>query len=292
MPEVYECHGHLMMDGADFSSARERHRNGVDEPALRAALSALRDAGVTWYRDGGDAWGVSALGRKLAGEYGIECVTPVFATHKNGYYGSIVGRGFEDAGEFRHRVGELKAAGGDFVKIMLSGIITFKSWGDLSCPGLKPDEIRELVTIAHGEGYAVMVHVNGPETIRAAAEAGVDSVEHGYFADAAALEAMAENHTLWVPTLAATEAFVGRTGIDRAVAEATLARQLDALRIGMEMGIDIAAGSDSGAVGVPHGAGTVREYELLARAGLTRERIDEANKKLRERFSSRSREKA
>ena len=289
MSGLYECHAHALMDGADFRAARERHRNGVDEAAVRAALAGLRDAGVTWYRDGGDAYGVSALGRELAGEYGIECVTPVFATHKNGYYGGIVGRGFDDVREFRLRLRELKEAGGDFVKIMLSGIITFKSWGDLSCPGLEPGEIRELVKIAHGEGCAVMVHCNGPETIRAAALAGADSVEHGYFADAAALEAMAENHTLWVPTLAATEAFVGRPGIDRAVAEATVARQRDALRAGRELGIDIAEGSDSGAVGVPHGAGAVREYELLARAGLTGTEIEEANEKLRERFSSRSR---
>ena len=287
MSGLYECHGHLMMDGADFSAARERHKNAVDETAVRAALAGLRDAGVTWYRDGGDAYGVSALGREIAGEYGIECVTPVFAAHKNGYYGGIVGRGFDDAKGFRQLVRELGAAGGDFVKIMLSGIITFRSWGDLSCPGLEADEIRELVKIAHGEGYAVMVHCNGPGTIRAAALAGADSMEHGYFPDAAALEAMAENNTLWVPTLAATEAFIGREGIDRAVAETTVARQLEALRAGRAMGIMIAAGSDSGAVGVPHGPGIRREYELLAQAGLTPAEIDAANKKIREVFTPR-----
>lgn len=289
MQGYYECHGHLMMDGEDFSAARERHKNGVDTVALRAALEALRRAGVTYFRDGGDAYGVSALGREMAQEYGLEIVTPVFAIHKKGRYGAIVGREYDDLASFRQRVRELKDAGGDFVKIMLSGIITFRSWGHLSCPGLEAEEIGELVRIAHGEGFRVMVHCNGPETIRAAALAGVDSVEHGYFGDAAALEAMAEHDTIWVPTVAAVEAFVGRDGIDRSVAEKTVSEQLKSLETARSLGISVAAGSDSGAVGVPHGAGTLREYELLAMAGFTPEEIEAANKKLREEFSPRKR---
>ena len=77
MAALYECHGHIMMDGADFSAARERHRYGVDRPAVESALAALRDAGVVYFRDGGDAWGVSVLGRELAPAYGIEYVTPL-----------------------------------------------------------------------------------------------------------------------------------------------------------------------------------------------------------------------
>ena len=72
MNGLFECHGHVMMDGADFSSARERHRNGVDRAAVESALAALREAGVVYFRDGGDDWGVSVLARSLAPEYGIE----------------------------------------------------------------------------------------------------------------------------------------------------------------------------------------------------------------------------
>ena len=45
----------------------------------------------------------------------------------------------------------------------------------------------------------------------------MDSVEHGYFADSAALEAMLKNHVIWVPTPAATETFIGREGFDSSV---------------------------------------------------------------------------
>ena len=37
---LYECHGHIMMDGEDFSRARERHRAGIDRPAVERALAA------------------------------------------------------------------------------------------------------------------------------------------------------------------------------------------------------------------------------------------------------------
>ncbi|MBR4928691.1 MAG: amidohydrolase family protein [Oscillospiraceae bacterium] len=287
MISSYECHGHLMMDGTDLASARKRHRNGVDTEALRVSLDALRAAGITYFRDGGDAYGVSVVGREIAPEYGIEVVTPVFAIHKHGYYGSIVGRDFVDIASFRRRIEEVRKAKGDFVKLMLSGIITFRTYGELSCEGLDPGEIKEIVHIAHCEGYSVMAHVNGERTIRAAAAAGVDSVEHGYFADQETMEIMADKQIIWVPTLAAVEAFIGREGIDRAVAEKTLDEQIDRITRARTMKIPVAAGSDSGAVGVPHGTGTLREYELLAGTGLTPDEIQSSNRLLRKKFTSR-----
>ena len=133
-----------------------------------------------------------------------------------------------------------------------------------------------------------MAHVNGSDTVRAAALAGVDSIEHGYFADEDAMQIMAEKQIVWVPTLAAVEAFIGREGISSAVAERTLDEQLNCLSKARDMGVSIAAGSDSGAVGVPHGKGTIREHELLARTGCTEEETYRANKLLAGRFTGRA----
>ena len=281
---LYECHGHLMMDGADFSAARRRHAAGVVLSEVEESLTALRDAGVTYFRDGGDALGVSAAARALAPDWGIEYATPVFAMHKNGRYGSIVGRGFGSIAEYRALVTEAKAARCDFIKLMFSGIITFKAYGELSCPGLEAQEIRELVHIAHGEGFAVMAHVNGPDTVLAAIEAGTDSIEHGYFMDDACLSALAASESIWVPTVAATAAFVGRAGFDPDVTAETVERQKAAVRRAYALGARIASGSDSGAVGVPHGAGTVTEYGLLRGAGVPDEAITAANALLRGKF--------
>lgn len=284
---LYECHGHTLMDGTDFRTARDRHKNGVDVPAVRAALDALRQSGVAYFRDGGDNLGVSLCARALAGAYGITYRTPAFAIHKAGHYGGIVGKAWRDLAEYRARVAEAKAAGCDFIKLMFSGIITLNGYGELSCPGLNAEEIAALVEIAHGEGFAVMAHVNGAETVRAAVEAGTDSIEHGYFMDDACLEALAASDAIWVPTVAAMDAFIGRAGFDESTARRTVEAQLAAIRRAAAMGVRIAAGSDSGAVGVAHGAGTRTEYRLLHAAGLTDAQIENASRALAERFQRR-----
>ena len=284
---LYECHGHTLMDGADFREARRRHAAGVDETAVRAALDALRQAGVGWFRDGGDNLGVSLRARELAGEYGITYRTPAFAIHKAGHYGGIVGKAWRDLTEYRALVAEAKAAGCDFIKLMFSGIITFYNYGELSCPGLSAEEIAALVEIAHGEGFAVMAHVNGADTVRAAVEAGTDSIEHGYFMDDACLDALAASDAVWVPTVAATAAFVGRPGFSEDAARKSVETQLAMIRRAAAMGVPVASGSDSGAVGVPHGAGTRTEYAFLRAAGLTDEQIKTADRALAERFQRR-----
>ena len=117
---------------------------------------------------------------QLAGEYGIRYVTPAFAIHRAGRYGGIVGRGYTTLGEYRALVAQASVLGADFIKLMFSGILDFAEYGTISCPPLPTEEIRELVRIAHGEGFAVMAHVNGSDAIRADLEAGTDSIEHGY----------------------------------------------------------------------------------------------------------------
>ena len=281
---LYECHGHALMDGADFRAARDRHANGVDLPAVRACLAKLRDAGVGYVRDGGDNLGVSLAAREIAGEYGITYRSPAFAIHKKGRYGGIVGRAWSDLREARTLIAEAKAAGADFIKLMLSGVITFINYGELSCPSLAPEEIAALSEIAHGEGFAVMAHVNGADAVKAAVDAGIDSIEHGYFLDDACLRAMADAGTFWVPTVAATHAFIGRQGFDEAVSRRTVETQLAMVRNAAELGVSVAAGSDSGAVGVPHGAGTETEYRLLCSAGVTETQLKTANRALAERF--------
>ena len=84
---------------------------------------------------------------------------------------------------------------------MISGLMDFDRFGVLTEEGLDPKEIRELIHIAHDEGMAVSAHCNGAKTAIAAAEAGLDSVEHGAYLNDEALAAMTEAGTGWVPTL-------------------------------------------------------------------------------------------
>ena len=174
-----ECHAHMIMDGVNYKKAIGLHKDGVNEQAVRAHLKAYQKAGVRFVRDGGDFAGVSKRARELAGEYGIDYRTPVFAIHKEGHYGSIVGKSFRDMKEFHQRVLEAKKEGADFIKIMTTGLLDFENHGQITGTPLPACEVKEMVHIAHEEGFAVMSHTNGVYGARAAIEAGIDSLEHG-----------------------------------------------------------------------------------------------------------------
>jgi hypothetical protein len=220
-----ECHGHIFMDGSNYKDAMNLHRNGVVKDIIQSRLKALSAAGVTYYRDGGDILGASAFARSAAADWGIEYRSCIFATHKKGSYGGIVGHGFSDPKEFSALVLRAKAEKADFIKLMISGIMDFQTFGGLTGGGLELTEIPELIKIAHGEGFRVMSHTNGADRIKAALEAGVDSIEHGYFMDDECISLLAETGAVWVPTLAAAAGFIGREGFTPGIAERNAAYQ-------------------------------------------------------------------
>ena len=121
-----------------------------------------------------------------------------------------------------------------------------------------------LVHIAHEEGFAVMAHANGADTVLAAAEAGVDSVEHGAYLDGEALAAMQEAGTVWVPTLSTIGNLRGTGRFDEAAVEAILESALQNVSAFAAMGGLLAPGTDAGAWAVPHGSMT--EFSLLESA--------------------------
>ena len=260
----WDCHIHIVLDGADWKSAIARHREGVDQGWIRRQLEGYQAAGFTYLRDGGDRWGVGQQARALAGEYGIVYRTPLSPLCKAGHYGGFIGTRFADLREFAQLVQEKRQQGADFVKIMISGLMDFDHFGVLSEEGLPSEEIRELIHIAHEEGFAVMAHANGSRTVEAAAMAGVDSVEHGAYLDGQALAAMAENGTVWVPTLSTIGNLRGKGRFDDGAVQAILDSAMDNVRRYAALGGFIAPGTDAGAWAVPHGSLT--EYALLEQA--------------------------
>ena len=105
---------------------------------------------------------------------------------------------------------------------------------------------------------------NGARTMEAAAVAGVDSIEHGAYADADALQAMKEAGTVWVPTLSTVGNLRGKGRFDEGAVQKILASALENVAIFAAMGGHLAPGTDAGAWEVPHGSLT--EYELLNEA--------------------------
>ena len=263
--EMYaDCHIHMVLDGLDWRAAIRRHEKEPDLGFIRAALEAYRAGGFTYLRDGGDRWGVGAAARELAPGYGITYRTPLAPLHKAGHYGGFIGRRFADLEEFTALAKETAEAGGDFLKIMISGLMDFSRPGVLTEPGLDPAEIRALITAARDLGLSVMVHGNGDAQVEAAARAGAASVEHGAYLGEAALTAMAEMGTVWVPTLSTIGNLRGKGRYPDPAVEAILAGAMENVRRFAAMGGLIAPGTDAGAWAVPHGG--TQEYALLAQA--------------------------
>ena len=264
-----DCHMHMVLDGVNWKSAIARHENAPEEAFIRQALQTYRDLGYTYLRDGGDRWGVGAKARALAPEYGITYRTPLAPLCKVGHYGAFIGTVFENASDFARLVVKTRENGGDFIKIMISGLMDFHQFGVLTEEGLPAGEIAQLIHIAHEEGMSVMVHANGAETVTAAAEAGVDSVEHGAYLDKNALEAMRDFGVVWVPTLSTVGNLLGKGRFPDEQVEKILASALENVSRFAAMGGLLAAGTDAGAWSVPHGCAT--EEAHLAKAGVGEE---------------------
>lgn len=258
-----ECHAHIIMDGVNYRQAIDLHRNGPDDNVIREHLKIYQDRGIIFVRDGGDALGVSARAKELAPEYGIDYRTPVFAIHKEGHYGSIVGKSFSTMLEFHKRVLEAKEQGADFIKIMTTGLLDFNAHGAITGTPLDAAEVKEMVHIAHEEGMAVMSHTNGTYGVQAAVEAGVDSLEHGNYMNEESLTMLSESHTVWVPTLVTVRNLLG----DGRYADETLKPIIETaeenVRKSFGLGVKVAPGSDAGAYRVLHGQGIQDEMQAF-----------------------------
>lgn len=261
-----ECHAHVIMDGKNYKAAVSLHKDGVKDAPIREHFKAWQEAGVTFVRDGGDALGVSARARELAPEYGIDYRTPLYAIHKKGHYGGIVGHAFCDRAEYRELVRRAKEEGADFTKIMISGIMEFDSFGVLNEEGLTPEEIRWMIEAAHDMDMKVMAHGNGDRAVRAALEAGVDTLEHGNYLEQDTLDLLAESKTIWIPTLAPTGNLLGCGRYPDEQVRKILERQMGCIRYAFAKGARLGLGSDAGAYLVPHGQGLLDEYAYMQQA--------------------------
>lgn len=270
-----ECHAHIFMNGYDYRKAVRDHKEVPNETLIREHLQAYADRGITFIRDGGDNLGVSALAKKLASEYNIDYRTPIFAIHKKGHYGGIVGKGFDTMKEYAELVCQAKVQGADFIKVMTTGIMDFDTDGHITGEALTGSEVREMVHIAHEEGMAVMAHTNGDGPVLDAVEAGVDSVEHGNYMGRETIQALADSDTVWVPTAVTIANLVGSGRFDDGVIAQIQEKARERIAFAFETGAKVGLGSDAGAYRVLHGKGIEDEYRLFLETVGDPERVDD-----------------
>ena len=281
-----DCHIHMVLDGVYWKDSIAAHRAGTRDDIIRPRLEDYALRGITYLRDGGDAYGAGERARQLAPEYGITYRTPTFNMCLKGRYGAFIGRSFETLADYRTLVAEVKRRKGDFIKLMISGLMDFDHYGVITSEPLTLSQMKELFKIAHGEGFSVMAHANGATTVKHAIEAGVDSVEHGAYLDHEAVAMLAETGVVWTPTLVTIGNLIGCGRYPDAVLKPLLKLQMDNAAECVRLGGRIALGSDAGAYRVYHGQGALDEYALLRQAlgDGTDDVLTEGERYIRERF--------
>jgi imidazolonepropionase-like amidohydrolase len=164
--------------------------------------------------------------------------------------------------------------GVDLLKISVSGGIAGENEA-IADPQMEPEEIRAVTGVAHARGKKVAAHAGPPRVIELAVECGVDTIEHGYFLDQAAVQAMVEHGTWLVPTVNVSRAteFYSRIGApDWMVARALEAgeRHWAALKQAIADGVLIAMGTDMMPQEPFDGTSvTARELEFYVEAGMS-----------------------
>ncbi len=256
-----DLHIHMILDGVYFRDAIDAQKLRPNDSLIRARLEQYRAQGVTFLRDGGDAWGVCLRAKELAREYGIDYRCPAFPIHKRGHYGGFIGRGYDTFEDYLGLLAEAEKQGADFIKLMISGLIDFSKPDTLTQESLEGEEIIRLIETAHRRGFAVMVHANGDQAVNAALEAQVDSVEHGAYLSEETLLRL--KHTLWVPTLSTIGNLIGSGRYPDAVLIPLLRQQQEKVLFVASHGGLIGLGSDAGAFRVQHGKAVQDERGYL-----------------------------
>lgn len=141
------------------------------------------------------------------------------------------------------------------------------------------------VDVAHRGGARVAIHTMAPDVPSAAVGAGVDSIEHGLFLDAADLDELAAREGAWVPTVRRMEAIVDMLGAGssggRLVSEGL--DNVAGLLAAAPTDLAILAGTD---LATPPG-GVGEEVAALIECGLAPERAVEAAAGVARRFLGR-----
>jgi imidazolonepropionase-like amidohydrolase len=282
VPGLVDSHSHLTMPGGahwvdrGFDPADRLLRVAEDNARLQRA------AGVRWARDVGSPVKTDPVdGRTRGLALGVR---DRWAGHREYPYvraaGSWVvragglppglGVGVSDGDELlRAAMGQLDD-GADFVKLYLDG-------PDRETSPFTVDEVRAVVDAAHRRGAKVTAHSGMLPGARIGAEAGVDSLEHGFQLDADVAATMAANGVALVSTLAVLESwrsFATTTALPRFAEPAGRAQVAarrewahESVRLAARAGVLIAAGTD-------FGGGSLRanqlawEIECLVTAGL------------------------
>src|SRR5690606_7660298 len=137
-----------------------------------------------------------------------------------------------------------------------TGIINFAKGSVTAPPQMTTDELKALVSAARSLNKQTFAHASGDAGIEHAIQAGVDSIEHGYFLREDQLSTIRDTRVAWVPTFVPLQKQIDFADImgwnDDVIASirGILDQHAKMLYKAYQMGVVLIAGSDAGSVAV------------------------------------------
>ncbi|HEY0436955.1 MAG TPA: amidohydrolase family protein [Phenylobacterium sp.] len=291
LPGLIDDHVHITQsfhrgDPIHTSMTRTHYDDEID--AVNNARATLL-AGFTSIRDVGSETGVVvALKRAinagaLPGPRMWVAGTPLGPTGGHGDAADGLDPDLEHAGwtanlidspeQARKTVRRLRREGADLIKIMPSGGV-MSIGDDPKLQLMEDDEIKAVIETAHSLGMKVAAHAHGKQAIDHTVGLGVDSIEHGTYADAESYKLFKAHGTYFVPTM-----LVGAKVVEHAKTHpedlnpSTVRKALTVVPYMLQnmhnayaAGVKIAFGTDT--FGMSNHGENAQEFKLLVDAGM------------------------
>ncbi|KAL2822241.1 hypothetical protein BDW59DRAFT_180911 [Aspergillus cavernicola] len=301
MPGLVDAHTHIFLHAySERASLQQKRDESIVERIVRAVnhcRTALL-AGYTTYRDLGseslgsmDANMRDAISRGLIPGPRLFVATKVLASTgsyeprtencANGVCLPQGGEAVDGPEEARKAVRRRIAEGADVIKFFadyrrrtmrwppaqqhpyVHGVIHPPEEPNPDVQVFDQEEMDMIVQEAKLAKCPVACHAGTIEGALCAVRAGVETIEHGYFASEALFGLMREKGTLFVPTLAVCEILHSKR----------FKEIMGQTKLAYDMGVRLACGGDTGTY--PHGE-NARELELMVEAGIPVEDVLES----------------
>ena len=287
MPGLIDAHMHLTSVGDEPQGEEAYILPG--ELVLRAVKNARADllAGFTTVRDcGGEEYINHSIRDGIArGDIpgprvfsSGRCITST-GGHADSHFGPDVesarlgGLRVDGPYEARRAARLNLKYGCDFIKVMATGGVMSRGT-TVGSQQLTQDELEAVVEIARMYGVHTAAHAHGTAGIKAAARAGITSIEHGMMLDDECIDLFCEKGTYHTPTISAAERIITEGPkhglapwmVDKA--KQVYERHEWGVREGLRRGVRHSFGTDAGTPYNFHGKQGY-EFELMTRFGFT-----------------------
>lgn len=207
MPGFINVHTHITSDPSTFDGGRDKPEAETAVMAYQN-LQTLLKSGVTFIRGCGNSYDIDIKLKRLRDQGGLPQTPEIMPSGKT--FSMTGGHGdhpfstylVDSPDEVRKAVRTGLKNGSKLIKLMATGGVMTP--GDfMADPQLSVAELKAGVIEAHHKGIRAAAHAEGNPGIQNTLDAGVDSIEHGFYVTEAEAGQMIRQNTFLTPTLIA-----------------------------------------------------------------------------------------